>query len=51
MHTGGARKSFFEKATEEDLKNLTSIYEICLADSPVWEEDDLSTLKEIMIPA
>lgn len=42
---------FFEKATEEELKNLTSIYEICLADSPVWEEDDLSALKEIMIPA
>ena len=42
---------FFEKATEEDLKNLTSIYEICLADSPVWEEDDLSALKEIVIPA
>lgn len=42
---------FFKKATDEELKNLTSIYDICLAESPAWEEKDLSLLKEIVIPS
>lgn len=42
---------FFEKATDEEIKSLTALYDTCASGSPVWEKEDLAELKEIKIPS
>lgn len=42
---------FFQKATPDELASLTACYDICVSDSSVWEKEDLTALKEIVIPS
>lgn len=42
---------FFEKATDEEIKTLTALYDTCVSGSPVWKKEDLTELKEIKIPS